>query len=148
MENNSTTTNADDAEFPQTSAAPNADSALGPAESGAQAPANPLTPAGVEEPSMSSAAGGLPTRRSHPSPSGRLRQLGHERFEGWSRCRDVPSSSAVPSEAPETNLPPIAGEPVTEPGEGDDGGCLGPLTPGRRYPPHSVPGCKNLRRPP
>ena len=49
MENYNTATNANDAEFPQTGAAPNVDSAIGPTESSAPAPADPLTAAGVEE---------------------------------------------------------------------------------------------------
>ena len=36
---------------------------------------------------------------------------------------------AAPSKAPENNLPPTAGESVTEPAEGDDGGCFEPFVP-------------------
>jgi hypothetical protein len=47
--------------------------------------------------------------------------------------------SAVPSKAPENNLPPTAGASVTEPAEGDDDGCFEPYIPPVSLPPTPKP---------
>ena len=132
MHNDSTTENVNDAEFPETGAAPNVDSVPGPAESGAPAPADRLAARGVEVPSMSSAAGDLPTPSIIPARVAvSANSVTSDSKDGAGAERQF---SAVPSKASENNLLPIAGEPVTEPGEGDDGGCLGLSPPGPRIP--------------
>ena len=46
---------------------------------------------------------------------------------------------AAPPKAPENNLPPTAGGSVTEPAEGDDGGCFEPFIPPVPLPPAPKP---------
>ena len=94
---------------------------------------------------MSSAAVALPAPSTIPAPvAASANSVASDSKDGAGAEGQV---SAVPSKASEYNLPPTARKRVTEPDEGDDGGCLERLHPWAPVPPHSVPGCKNLRRP-
>jgi len=138
MENNNATTNADDAEIPQTGAVPNVDSAPGPAESGAPAPAVPLAAAGVEEPSLSSAAGAPPTPSTIPAPAAVL-SASSVGSDSKDRAGAEGQVSAVPSEATENNPLQTAGGSVTGSVESDDGGCFEPFIPRVPVPPAHKP---------
>ncbi len=132
MENFNTTTNANDAEFPQTGAAPNVDSAPGPTESSAPAPADPLAGAGVEEPSESSAAVATPAPSTIPAPvAASANSVASDSKDEAGAEGQVP---AVPSKASEYNLPPTARKRVTEPDEGMTAAVLSASSPGRQYP--------------